>query len=98
MTQKTPHNRLKILINKIAVEAGDMDKVSTIISELARECKVIDVSVKRWMNNTNQPSTSDLTRIISVLNKYDSLITYSDFFGPVPQPSTHRVKKSPLVK
>jgi signal recognition particle subunit SEC65 len=81
MSKTNSNNRLKVLIHKIAVDRIDMEIVNTIVEELAIECKCHIKSVQRWMNNKSQPSATDLNRIILLLNKYDSAITYNDYFG-----------------
>jgi uncharacterized protein YacL (UPF0231 family) len=81
MKKPNSNNRLKVLIHKIAVDSNDMELVKTIVDQLAVECKCHVKSVQRWMNNQSQPSSNDLSRIILLLNKYDSSITYNDYFG-----------------
>lgn len=81
MEDKKQENRLKILITKIAVDADNMEVVNEIVVGLSVECNVVIKSVRRWMNNTSQPTSSDLKKIIIYLNKYDSSISFNDFFG-----------------
>jgi hypothetical protein len=93
MAQKTNINRLELLINKIAVDKGDMKLVQAVVDELRVQCNVQPITVKRWMRNLNQPSTQDVFHILSVLNRYNSDITIMDFFHAIPVTSNLKVHK-----
>lgn len=80
MTHTKVKNRLNLLINKIAVDAENMELVNEIVIKLAAKCEVDEKSVRRWMFNGSQPTSTNLTRIVLFLNAYDASITYSDFF------------------
>jgi hypothetical protein len=90
-------NRLKVLINKIAVDANNMELVAEIIQGLSEDCNVVPKSVRRWLNNKSQPSSGDLTRIILYLNKYNPSISYADFFEPNVSDGT-KINVSPRFK
>lgn len=87
MRENKRQNRLKTLITKIAVDADNMELVNEIVIGLSIECDVVIKSVRRWMNNASQPTSSDLNRIIMYLNKYDSSISFNDFFVPNGTPN-----------
>lgn len=81
MSKLKTRNNLKLLVNKIAVNANNMDMVKDIVKELSIVCRCHVKSVQRWMNNKSQPSSTDINRIVLCLNKYDSSISFNDYFG-----------------
>lgn len=85
-------NKLKILIQKICVDRNDTDLSDNIIEQLVNECNVSRFSVLRWLRNDSQPASTKFPSILTVLSRYDSTVTVSDFF--VTQSVTNNVKRT----
>ncbi|GEM_PF-5717959 len=68
------------MLFNIAVKAENPELVKQLTDELASVCEVENLTVRRWLLNTSQPTQPNVLRIMTHLAKYDATLGLTDFY------------------